>query len=232
MRRTAAILFLLAVLSPLRARAQEPAAAWPPVEKARFFFGFSAFRASPGGELDGKLILGDSLYAFYLPRLDPSAGFSVEGGGVIKLGIWSVAYLQSSHTAYFQSWERTATLHAVELEGKGFLIRGRPVRPYLLAGFSIPWLTVRDGALRGTEVHDAQYFGLGVKVGAGLAAQLAPRIILTAGVHYRYLALLYVKGGGKARDVANTYVDRFGPKRRGFIKVPSPGWEIGLIFML
>jgi hypothetical protein len=232
MSRVAAALFLLAAFLPVLTAAQEATFAAPPTEKARFFFGFTACRTSPGGELDGKLVLGDPVYAYFLPRLDPSAGFSVQGGAALKSGIWSAGYFQSSHNAYFQGWERSATLHAVEIEGKGYLIRARPVRPFLLAGFSIPWLTVKDGSLKGDAVYDAHYIGLGVKVGAGLAAQIVPRVILTAGLHYRYLALLYVKGGGKARDVANLYVDRFGPKRRSFIKVPSTGWEIGLVFTL
>lgn len=232
MSRVAAALFLFAVFLPVLTAAQEATSAAPPAEKGRFFFGCAAGWASPGGELDGKLILGDPLFAFYLPRVDANTGFSIQGGAVLKSGIWSAGYFQSSHNAHFQGRERTATLHAVEIEGKGYLIRSRPVKPYLLAGFSIPWLTVKDGCLKGDAVYDAQYTGLGVKIGAGLTAPLFPNVILTAGLHYRYLALLYVKGGGESRDVANFYVDRFGPKRRGFLKVPSAGWEIGLVFTL
>jgi hypothetical protein len=234
MRTVAAALLLVTSLGlPRWMRAQETiSGAPPPAEKPHLFVGVAGYGASPGGELDGKLVLGDSIYAYFLPRLDSAAGFLVQGGAVLKGGIWSAGYLQSSHAAFFQDRERSATLHALEVEGRGFLVRSRPVRPYLLAGFNLLWLTVKDGSLRYDAVYDARYSGLGVKVGAGVAAQVGPHVLLTAGLNYRYLALLYVKGGGKGRDVANLYNDRFGPKRNHFIQVPCPGWEIGLIFML
>jgi hypothetical protein len=231
MRRAAAILVLAAALGTPALSAQEYYGWAPPAEKPRLFLGVSAFQSSPGGDLDGKYLLGDPVYAFYFPKLDASLGLHLQGGGVLKAGIWSVGYFQSGHTARFLGLERAATIRGFELEGRGFLVRGKPVRPYLQAGFSIPWLSVKDGCFKNGVPFNALYLGLGAKAGLGLAAQITPRILLTAGAHYRYLALLYVKGGGASRDVANFYVDRFGPKRRSFVKVPSPGLELGLLFL-
>jgi len=231
MRRAAAVLCLLAGLGAPGLRAQDYYGWAPPAEKPRLFLGCSFFQGSPGGELDGKYVLGDPVYAFYFPKLDAGVGLHLQGGGVLKAGIWSVGYFQSGHTARFQGLERTAAVRGFEIDGRGFLIRGKPVRPYLQAGFSIPWLTVKDGCFENGVPREALYLGLGAKAGIGLAAQVSPRVLLTAGAHYRYFALLYVKGGKESRDVANFYVDRFGPKRRSFIRAPSPGLEIGLLFL-
>lgn len=233
MRRAAAVFVWLAVLAaaPFELRGQAYGDWVPPDAKPRTFLGVSVLREAPGGEFDGKYVLGDPAYAFFFPKLDGGTGFHLHGGGVLKAGIWSVGYFQSGHTARFQGMERTAAVHGLEVEGRGFLIKEKPVRPYLQAGFAIPWVTVKQGCTENGIARDAYYMGLGAKVGLGLAAQISPRLLLTAGAHYRYLAMLYVKGGKESRDVANFYVYRFGPKRRSFIKVPSPGLGLGLLFL-
>jgi len=232
MKRASVLLLVLAAVGPSWLHAQAYDDAPPPAEKSRLFFGFSLFQASPRGELDGKYVFGDPTYAFYLPRLDPAAGLYLQGGRILKSGLWSVAYFQSGHAAGFHGLRRTAAIRGLEVEGRGFLIRQKPVRPYLQAGFSVSWLTVKDGCFKNEKPCDALYMGLGAKAGAGLTVRIVPQIVLTGGAYYRYLALLYVRGGGASRDVANFYVDRFGPRRRSFIRVPSAGWEIGLLFTL
>ncbi|MBN2206088.1 MAG: hypothetical protein JW742_01670, partial [Candidatus Aminicenantes bacterium] len=216
-------LAVLAATGPREVSAQAYGDWVSPADKPRAFLGLSVFQDGPGGEFDGKYVLGDPTYAFFFPQLDGGAGLHLYGGGVLKGGIWSVGYFQSGHRARFQGMERTAGIHGIEVEGRGFLIREKPVRPYLQAGFTIPWVTVKAGCTVNGIARDALYMGLGAKLGVGLAAEVAPNLLLAAGAHYRYLALLYVKGGKESRDVANFYVDRFGPKRRSFIKVPTPG---------
>ncbi|MBP1768104.1 MAG: hypothetical protein H6P98_2219, partial [Candidatus Aminicenantes bacterium] len=49
---------------------------------------------------------------------------------------------------------------------------------------------------------------------------------------YHYFAYMYAKGPGRARDVTNLYVDRTGPKRDVFLKVPGLRFEVGINYFL
>lgn len=183
------------------------------------------------GDLDGALVIGDPDRAYFIPRLSPNVGFGLSVGGTHKSGTWSVSVNRSVHRVSFQGMKSDCASNMLEVRGRGYLLKTTPVAPYLLLGFNVPWLKVKNGAVQGNARRDASYLGLGVTGGAGITARLGSRLSLNAGIVYRFMAYLYAGGAGNSRDVTNLYVDRTGPKRKGFLKAATRGLELGVSYM-
>jgi len=225
-------LFLAAVLAAWApARADDliaPAVRWDRTSTSRPFLTVSVLRNTLEGDLDGLLALGTTEKVFYIPKLDPGLGLSVGYGRSRKNGLWMVNFTRSFHNASFRGTDSSASYNAIEFGGRGYLWTRAPVLPYLQAGFGMSLLHVRDAAERGGTIYDANYVGLSVNGGAGVHVPLGPRMFLTGGATYRFFAGMYAKGPGRGRDVTNLYIDRTGPRRHIFLKVPGLRLEAGV----
>jgi hypothetical protein len=225
-------LILAAVLAASApAAAGDPAAPvvrWNRSSANQPFVSVSLLRNTLAGDLDGVLALGTTEKVFYVPKLDAGLGLSVGYGRTLKNGLWMVNFTRSVHDASFRGTDSSASYNALEFGGRGYLWTRAPVLPYLQVGFGMSVLHVRDAAERGGSIYDANYIGLSVNGGAGLIVPLAPRMFLSAGATYRYFAGMYAKGPGRGRDVTNLYVDRTGPRRHIFLKIPGLRLEAGV----
>lgn len=226
----AAALIILAVTGG-SSFAELPPRVWDPSPKAESFWELGIIRDEMRGDLDGNLILGTTEKAFFIPKLKPSWGAGIRFGRILKGGLWTVGYSQTRTTASFQGRSEGAVSHALEVGGKGFLLTRGAVKPYLRVGFDVIWLRVHDGAIRGDTLYNANYLGLGVGGGLGILVRVSPKLFLTAGGTYRYLAYMYAKGPGRGRDVTNLYIDRTGPRRHIFLKSPAPRFEVTIGYM-
>lgn len=230
MKETA--LFLAAVLAAWApAGADDPGV--PPVRwnrscADRAFVTVSVLRNTLEGDLDGALALGTTEKVFYVPRLDAGLGLSVGYGQTRKNGLWMINLTRSVHDASFRGIGSSASYNAVEFGGRGYLWTRAPILPYIQAGFGLSLLHVRDAAERDGTIYDADYIGLSVNGGAGLIVPLGTRMFLTGGATYRYFAGMYAKGPGRGRDVTNLYIDRTGPRRHIFLKIPGLRFEAGV----
>jgi hypothetical protein len=198
----------------------------------RFFFSAVTQKTSFVGEFDGKLILGNEQRIFNVPKLAPKEGFGLAFGSMTPSGMWSVTYTQSIHRTDFRGIGGKAVFNALDIDGKAFLIKNFPVRPYVLLGFHLPWITVRDGVLRDVRVCDATYFGLGVKGGTGLVVELGDVIVLSGGVNYRLMGFMYVDGLGRSRDVSNLRIEQTGALRSRFLRVEGLALELRVGFVI
>jgi len=198
---------------------------------AKLFVEVSGFNdAFYKGDLDGALVIGDPERAYFIPKLSPHVGFSLAVGGGLKSGTWSVSLNRSVHQVIFQEMRSDCASNMLEVRGRGYLLRTNPIFPYILLGFNIPWLKVRNGAIKESTRYDASYLGLGVTTGGGITIRLNSKLSISGGVVYRFIAYLYAGGAGNSRDVTNLYVDRTGPKRKGFLKAQTRGVEFGLSY--
>jgi len=205
---------------------------WSRSLSGRSFFAFTVLGDALKGDLDGKLALGTTEKVFYVPKVSGGAGFSVSYGQTRKYGLWTVGFSRTVHHASFRGVKSTAYSNAIEVSGKGYLWTGAGVLPYIQLGFEAPWLHVSHAAESGGIFYDANYLGVGVQAGVGLLIPLGDRIFVTCGGSYRFLALMYAKGPGRGRDVTNLYIDRTGPRRHIFLRVPSLRLEIGVSYVL
>ena len=208
-----------------------PPARWNRSYADRAFVTVSVLRNTLEGDLDGKLALGTTEKVFYVPKLDPGLGFSVGYGQTRKNGLWTINFTRSVHEAAFGGIGSSASYNAIEFGGKGYLWTGAFL-PYVQVGFGLPWVHVRDAAERDGKISDANYLGLSVNGGGGILVPVGSRTFITFGVTYRYFAGMYAKGPGRGRDVTNLYIDRTGPRRDIFLKVPGLRFEIGIGYLI
>lgn len=200
--------------------------------RGRFFFGAVTQKTSFQGEFDGKLVLGNEQRLFNIPKLAPKEGFGLTFGSMTPSGMWSVSYTQSIHRTDFQDRGGKAVFNALDIDGKAFLIKNFPLQPYILLGFHLPWITVRDGVERDVRIGDATYFGLGVKAGTGLMIDIGDVFFLSGGVNYRLMGFMYVAGLGRSRDVANLRIDQTGALRSRFLRVEGLALEFRVGFVI
>jgi hypothetical protein len=232
-RRALVLIAALAAAVP----AARDASSGPPVRwnrscADRAFVTVSVLRNTLEGDLDGKLALGNVEKVFYVPKLDPGLGLSVGYGQTRKNGLWMIVFTHSVHDAAFRGGKSTSSYNGIEFGGKGYLWTGGAVLPYVQIGFGLPWVHVPGAAERGGKIYAANYLGLSVNGGAGLLVPLGSRTFLTCGATYRYFAGMYAKGPGRGRDVTNLNIDRTGPRREIFLKVPGLRIEIGIGYLI
>jgi hypothetical protein len=235
MMKRRSLLLAAALVSVVPALAD--ASAVPPIRwnrscADRAFVTVSVLRNTLEGDLDGKLALGNVEKVFYVPRLGAGFGLSVGYGQTSKNGLWMVTFTRSVHDASFRVGESSASYNAVELGGKGYLWTRGPVLPFVQIGFGLPWVHVPGAAERGGRIFAANYLGLSVNGGGGLLVPMGSRIFVSCGATYRYFAGLYAKGPGRGRDVTNLYINRTGPRRDIFLKVPGLRFEIGIGYLI
>ena len=229
------LITLLLVLTAAAARPEQQPPGPPPWSRAyanRGFIEFSLLGDTHRGDLDGKLVLGTSEKVFYIPELKTGYGFRLGYGRTLKNGLWKVGFTRTVHSASYQGIKTTAYANAFEVSGKGYLLTRTPILPYIELGFGLPWIHVTGGAERGGLIHNANYLGLFVRGGGGLLVPIGRRTFLTLGGSYDFMFGMYAKGPGRGRDVTNLYIDRFGPRRDIFLRIPGMRIEIGVAYML
>lgn len=234
MKRWSLILAAVAAAA-LPALADTPAAPslrWNRSCADRAFVSVSILRNTLEGDLDGKLALGTTEKVFYVPKLSAGLGLSVGYGQTRKNGLWMVNFTHSFHDASFRVGKSNASYNAIEFGGKGYLWTRGAVLPYIQVGFGLSWIHVPGAAERAARIFAANYLGLSVNGGGGLLVPMGPRTFLTCGATYRYFAGMYAKGPGRGRDVTNLYIDRTGPRRDIFLKVPGLRLEIGIGYLI
>ncbi len=234
MRRAILIPFLLAFASASAWPDQKPDATlpWSRACAGRTFLSLSVIGGTHRGDLDGKLVLGTSEKVFFIPKLETGYGFRLGYGQASKTGMWQVAFARTVHDASYQGIGTTAYANAIEVSGKGYLLPRAPVLPYLDLGFGFPWIHVTGGAERGGVAYNSNYLGLFIRGGGGFLVPVGKKIFLSLGASYGFMFGMYAKGPGKGRDVTNLYVDRYGPKRDIFLKIPGARIEIGVSYFL
>ncbi|MBM3298025.1 MAG: hypothetical protein FJY83_10575 [Candidatus Aminicenantes bacterium] len=167
-----------------------------------FFFGFNAAAGPFRGDFDGGLSLWHFEKVFAVPVLPGDVSLGLSFGRKSATGLWEVVYLQASKNGMWQGRDLGVTLSSLEIRGRAWMFKNSPVRPVFFLGFGFPVLRVAEGARMGGSVETALFTGGQLVLGAGVMAELGPRLFLSAGAGYRALWFLYTFGGGKGRDVS------------------------------
>lgn len=193
-----------------------------------FFFGFNAAAGIFKGDCDGRLTLWHFDKAFAVPALPAGVSLGLSFGRRTKTGLWEVVYLQASKNSAWLERELGTSLSLLEIRGRTWAFPRSPVRPFLFLGFGFPRLRVTDGARLGGAVENVSFYGGNIVAGAGVAADLGPRLLLSAGAGYRMLWFLYTFGGGKGRDISKLTPEYGGEFFGRPLKASRLGAEISL----
>lgn len=135
-----------------------------------------------------------------VPDVDNGSGLGVVLGFRVgrKMAI-ELGYQRSRHDASGDWYgDGDATYNEIDLNIKFDVFARDRIRPYILFGLGIPWLTVEDGLYTSPygpeDVEDETFVGFGLNVGAGAAYYFRPDLALTGGVIYRWNRFSSVSG--------------------------------------
>jgi len=185
------------------------------------------------GDLAVPRVLWHFEKAFSIPKTEPAYVLGVSLGFKAAKGSWEVAYLRSSPGGTFaDALPASPVFHVLELNGRSFVLRRSAFHPYFLGGIGLPILRIPHGAAYQGRTYDAIYVGGGVNLGAGLAVDLGPRIVVSAGVMGRLAWFLYAYGGGKGRDINHLTEGYNGPRFGRLLRSTGLSLTVGLGFIL
>ena len=197
-----------------------------------FFLAVSGQPLALRGDFDGRLVLWHFDKAFFVPELNQAAALGFGLGFKRKSWLWEILHVRSRHPSAFRDRAGTAFYRSVEIDGRSFLVRDFPAKPYLLVGISVPWLKVDPGAEISGLKYRATYIGLGLNIGLGIVLEIAPSLFVSGGGVYRAAGFFYVSGEGKGRDIGDLRVESGGDKWNRWLKASSLSWMIGLGLVL
>jgi len=200
--------------------------------RSGFFLTLSGQNFSVEGDFDGERVLYHTDRSFFIPRVEKTSSFGIGFGYRTESGLWDAGISRSAQTNFFQDQEFRTSLYSVDLNGRAFLFKKAPIKPYLLLGISVPWMNVRDGAEFEGRTADAKYIGLALSAGAGIFIPLGPKLFISGGAVYRYLGFLYAWVRGKGKDIMDLQVSYDGPKWDNWLRARgvSLTFNIGFSF--
>ena len=80
-----------------------------------------------------------------LPRLDKRNMVRAALGHRWQKAAFEVSYDQTTHSGTFLEEVGEATFRSLNVDSRFYMATRGPVQPYVLAGGSVPWLTIKDG---------------------------------------------------------------------------------------
>lgn len=208
-----------------------PAAAGP--GRSGSCFSFLLQTADFRGDLATPRVLWHFEKAFSFPRLQAGFAVGVSYGFKADKGAWEVSYRLSAHRGTSADGAPASpVVHILELNGRSFLLRESAVHPYFQGGICLPILHLPHGSAYRGRTSGATFVGGGLNLGAGLAVDIGPTVVVTAGAVNRFVWFLYAYGGGKGRDINHLTEGYGGPKLGRLLRTSGLSWTISLGFIL
>lgn len=134
-----------------------------------------------------------------VPDVDDGMGFGVLVGWRLDRYSMELVYQRSSHdtsSSFVDMDGSDAFYNLVDLDFKIDVFAQSKLRPYVLFGVGIPWLTIEDGSTDGFSYKDETFVGFDLGVGAGVAYYFTPQWAITGGVIHRWNWFNTVEGDG------------------------------------
>ncbi|MCU0915162.1 MAG: porin family protein [Planctomycetes bacterium] len=179
--------------------------------KPGFYVGAALIYNNVSGDFDDTQTLETPAGLIDMPEVDNGPGFGVLLGhrwGRVSL---ELGYQRTSHDtrtshATFQDLGRTtsdAAYNVVDLNVKIDVFAWNRLRPYILFGAGVPWLTIDEDKLNNdNEFEDVTFVGYCLNLGGGVAYYFRPQWAVTAGGIYRWNWFTSAGDGGLDEDPA------------------------------
>ena len=196
----------VALASPLGA--EEETAAYV---KPGFYVGASFVHNSLSGDFDDTMApISLPSGTLDVPDVDSGPGFGVVLGArrqrfALELGYQRTTHDTSTSLAQLQDLgyaSGDAAYNVVDLNLKVDVFTWDRLRPYVLVGAGVPWLTIDNNKLNNnSEVEDVTFVGWCLNVGAGVAYYFHPQWAVTGGAIYRWNWFTSGGDGGLPSDL-------------------------------
>jgi hypothetical protein len=165
------------------------------------------------GDFDDTRYLVSSSGAYDVPDVQGGTGFGIVAGWRESRGALEFGYQRSNHNT-FSSFgdigESEASYNVIDMNFKmdvfqkiDVLAQNR-LKPYILLGLGLPWLTIKDSMTEGGSLEDETFWGFALNMGAGMAYYFHPQWAVTGGVIYRWNWFGSVEGTELANSLSES----------------------------
>ena len=141
-----------------------------------------------------------------IPNVEGTFGFEILIGTRFSEGVVELSYARSTHDVTWLGAKSEAAYNMLNLDYEFYFLRDKPTQPFLLLGFSFPWLVVKDGSATATSAGDATFRGVGLNLGGGLAYYLLPTISIAGEAVYRLMTYTSATGvSGESKKIEDGF---------------------------
>lgn len=162
------------------------------------YLGLYLTQNNMSGDFDDSTLFAAPGEILDVPDVDDGSGFGIVLGGRTPKGALEIGYQRSKHDVSGVLYgEGEATYNVIDFNFKIDVLKREKIRPYVLLGFGIPWLTIEDdlyNIVTGSS-EDATFTGFALNAGAGVGYYFRPQWAVTGGVIYRWNWFSSAEGG-------------------------------------
>jgi len=169
--------------------ATEESAEEPEVVKNGFYLGAMFVYNNMTGDFDDSTYYVTYSDLYDVPDVDSGSGFGAVMGWRRDRGSIEIGYQRTSHdtsSSFTDMAESDASYNVIDMNLKVDVFAKSRVRPYILLGVGIPWLTIEDGSTDGDSYDDETFVGICLDAGAGVSYYFRPQWAVTGGLIYRW----------------------------------------------
>lgn len=161
-----------------------------------FYLGIALVHNSMSGDFDNTAVYYTSTTLYDVPDVDNGAGFGVSAGYRMNRGVYEIAYQRTNHdtVSSFEDVGDSAIYSVLDFNLKYDLAELNRIRPYVLLGIGVAWMTVEDSASDGWDLEDETFLGHCWNLGAGVNYYINPKLSATGGLVYRWNSFGSVEG--------------------------------------
>ena len=150
-----------------------------------------------GGDFDDQTFYTSDTAVYDVPSIDDGQGFAVALGGTSAGASFEISYMRTihdTHSSFVDIGDQEAAFNAIDFNIKIHIIKEGRLRPYVLLGVGIPWITVENSMFEFGSYHDETFVGISGNLGGGLAYYVTPQVFVNAGVVYRWSSFGSIEG--------------------------------------
>lgn len=200
---TMSVCLALTLCSVLRASAEEKTR----MVDDGFYLGVMMVQNSMSGDFDNTTVYYTSTTLYDVPDVDNGSGFGIAAGYRMDRGVYEMAYQRTSHdtNSSFTDVGDSASYSVLDFNFKYDVAKLEKIRPYVLLGFGISWMTVEDSSTDGYDLEDETFLGHCWNLGAGMSYFFNPKLAVTGGIVSRWNTFKSVEGvelGSKLKEKA------------------------------
>lgn len=141
-----------------------------------------------GGRFDGKWLYDFGGYQYDIPNIDSGLGGGLVLGSRKSGGAYELSYQHSFYdTSSIVLGASKAQMNMINLDLKIDVFAKPKLKPQVLFGVGIPWLTIGAGKIEGATVGRATYVGYAFNFGGAMSYYVTPQWALNGSIFYRYM---------------------------------------------
>lgn len=150
-----------------------------------------------GSDFSGDKFFDLGTQLVFIPKIKNGLGWGIVVGKSADTFDVEIYYMHSSHDTTFLDVSDKATLDAIGLDWRWYLLKARVLRPYVNIACDFSYLTAVNAAIQVDWPYrqgDAKFIGIGLCGGGGITLSPMDHLALFVGAEVRWNPMGKVKG--------------------------------------